>query len=276
MGKPQTALYARSRWSLIGLAIVGAALFLVAAACSGDDSNANDNTGADASATPAGGTPGASQLSDDVSKALTDLGAEWAKTTAKASYDIATNDQGTATETLMNLYWAPPKVRVDMLDVGGGGSSPTIIISTPDNTYSCSQENGEQCLAYPGTSNPSDILPFLSGFDAAAIQDGLNGLTGTFTVVPSDEEVAGDSASCISISGTIDGQDGSGKWCFASNGLLLFQSQSTSDTTGQPSTFTLQAMDIGTPSDSDFDPPYPVTEAPTETPAPAPTATPGG
>jgi len=264
MRKSQTALLIRWRWALTGLAIVASALLLSATACGGDNGG-NDKAGADASATPTSGTPGASQISEEISKKLKDLGAEWAKTSVKATYDIASRSGTETTKSTLVLYWAPPKVRVDLSDE----TTQTIVISTPDKTYSCSQEGGDQCLAYPPSGNVTDALPFLSGFDPSAIEADLSGLTG-LQIESTSEKVAGNDASCVSAEGNIGGTDGFTKWCFATSGSLL--SESFADAAGT-SEFVFQATDIGTVSDSDFEPPYPVSEV---SESPTPSATPGG
>jgi hypothetical protein len=252
-----------------GLVIVASALLLAGTACGGDNGG-NEKTGADASATPAEGTPGASQINEEVSKALKDLGEEWAKTSVKATYDIASRTGTETTKSTLVLYWAPPKVRADLSGDVGGTSTQSIVISTPDKTYDCSQESGDQCLAYPPSSNVVDVLPFLSNLDPGVIEAGLSGLTGNVQIASSSEKVAGNDASCVSAEGDIGGQDRYTKWCFASNGLLLFYSNSDAAGTSE---VMLQATDVGTVSDSDFEPPYPVSEAPE---SPTPTATPGG
>jgi len=254
---------------LIGLVILASALLLAATACGGDDGG-NDKTGADASATPAEGTPGVSQISEEISKKLKDLGEEWAKASVKATYDIASRTGTETTKSTLVLYWAPPKVRADFAGDVFGTSTQTIVIPTPDKTYVCSQEGGDQCLAYPPSSNVVDVLPFLSDFDPGATEAGLSGLTGDVQIASSSEKVAGDDASCVSAEGNIGGQDSFMKWCYASNGLLLFESAADAAGTAE---VVLQATDVGTVSDSDFEPPYPVSEVPE---SPTPTATPGG
>jgi hypothetical protein len=267
--KSQTALHTRWRWVLTSLVIVASALLLAATACGGDNGD-NDKTGADASATPAEGTPGASQISEEVSKKLKDLGEEWAKTSVKATYDIASRTGTEITKSTLVLYWAPPRVRADFAGDVFGTSTQTIVISTPDKTYVCSQEGGDQCLADPPSSNVLDVLPFLSNLDPGAIEAGLSGLTGDVQIASSSEKVAGDDASCVSAESSSGGQDTFDKWCFATNGLLLFESWADAAGTSE---FMLQTTDVGTVSDSDFNPPYPVTEVPE---SPTPTATPGG
>jgi len=268
MRKSQTALLIRWRWALTGLAIVASALLLSATACGGDDGG-NENSGADASPTPAEGTPGASQISEEVSKKLKDLGEEWAKTSVKATYNIASRSGTETTKSTLVLYWAPPKVRVDLSDEADGTTNQTSVISTPDKIYSCSQEGGDECLAYPPSSNVTDAIPFLSGFDPSAIEADLSGLT-DLQIVSTSEKVSGNDASCVSAEGNIGGQDGFTKWCFATSGLLLFQSFADAAGTSE---FVFQATDIGTVSDSDFEPPYPVSEV---SESPTPSATPGG
>ena len=266
MRKSQTALHIRWRWVLTGLVIVASALLLAGTACGGDNGG-TDKTGADASATPAEGTPGASQISEEVSTKLKDLGEEWAKASVKATYDITSRTGTETTESTLVLYWAPPKVRADFAGDIFGTSTQTIVISTPDKTYDCSQEGGDQCLAYPPSSNVVDILPFLNNLDPGAIEAGLSGFTDNLQIESSNEKVAGNDASCVSAEATIEGQNSLAKWCFATNGLLLFESSADAPGTSE---FVLQATDVGTVSDSDFEPPYPVSDVPE---SPTPTAT---
>jgi hypothetical protein len=264
--KSQTALHTRSRWVAVGVVILASALVLAGTACGGD-SGGNGKTGADASATPAEGTPGASQMSEEVSKKLRDLGEEWAKTSVKATLTYATTGADTP-GTTVTLYRDPAKVRMDVSDETEGIN--VILIATPDNTYVCSQEGGDQCLAYPPSSDVGDIDSFLSSVDPGAIEAGLSGLTGNVQIASFSEKVAGEEASCVSAEGNIGEQDSLMKWCFAANGLLLYESWADAAGTSER---TLQATDIGTVSDSDFEPPYPVSQAPE---SPTPTATPGG
>lgn len=252
--KSQTAPHTRWRWVLIGLVILASALVLAATACGGDNGG-NDKSGADASATQAEGTPGASQMSEEVSKKLRDLAEEWAKTSVKATFTYAMIDTDT-TKSPVTLYWAPPKVRMDVSDETEGIN--VILISTPDKTYVCSQERGDQCLAYPPSSDVGNIDSFLSSWDPGAIEAELSGLTGNVQIASSSEKVAGNDASCVSAEGNIGEQLSFIKFCFATNGLLLFESWADAAGTSE---WTLQATDIGTVSDSDFEPPYPVSEA---------------
>ena len=263
----RTALNTRWTWVATGLVIAGS-LLLAATACGGD-SGGNDKTGAAASTTPAGGAPAAGQISEEVSKELKDLGQVWVDTSVKAAYDITSKSGTETTTSRLVLYWAPSKVRADLTGDVFGTSGQTTVISSPDGTYGCSQEGGGQCVAYPPSDNVSDILPFMSLLDPAAVEAGLSGLTDNLQVDSSKETVAGTDATCVSAQGDV----GVFKWCFASNGLCLYQSSADAAGTSE---VVLQATEIGTVLDSDFEPPYPVTVA-TEVPqSPAPTATPGG
>jgi len=268
----QTALHTRRRWVLTGLVIVGSALLLAATACGGDNGG-NEKTGADASATPAEGTPGASQIDAELGQKLKDLSGEWAKASVKVNYDIASRTDTETTKTTMILYWAPPKVRADVSSDVGGTIQTGVIISTPDKIYRCTQEGGNQCLAYPPIENLTDVLPFLNEFDPGTLEATLSASTESLKIESSNEKVGDQDASCVSVEGSLGGQEGLGKWCFASNGLLLFESTS-SDPAGT-SEFMVQATDVSKVSDSDFNPPYPVTEE-TSSPTATPTATPGG
>jgi hypothetical protein len=115
-----------------------------------------------------------------------------------------------------------------------------------------------------------DVLPFLSVFDPDAVEAGLSGLTGNVQFASSNEKVAGDDARCVSAESNIGGQENLAKWCFATNGLLL--SYSSADAAGTYQAM-VQATEVGKVSDSDVEPPYPVTEV---SESPTPSVTPGG
>jgi len=271
----QTAPYVRCRRPLISLVIIVSAVLLAAAACGGDSKGTEEAT-TTSSATPAEGTPGASQIDAELSQKLKDLSGEWAKTSVKAAYDIASRTGTETTKGTLVLWWAPPKVRADLVGDVFGTSTQTSVISTPDKIYECTQEAGDQCLAYPPIENVTDVLPFLSEFDPGTLEATLSASAESLKIESSNEKVGDQDASCVSAEGTVGGQEGLGKWCFASNGLLLFESTSNPAGTSE---FMVQATDVSKVSDSDFNPPYPVIEvtpSPTATPTATAAATPGG
>ena len=275
MRQLQSALCVRCRRPLIGLVIIVSAVLLAAGACGGAN-KATEGATTTSSATPAEGTPGAVQIDAELSQKLKDLSGEWAKTSVKVTYDIAGVTSTESTKTTLVLYWAPPKMRADASSDVGGTTTQATVISTPDKIYDCTQEGGSQCLAYPPSENVTDVLPFLSEFDPGGVEAILSASAESLKIESSNEKVGDQDASCVSAEGNLGGQEALAKWCFGSNGMLLFES--TSDPAGT-SEFTLQATDVSKVSDSDFTPPYPVTEvtpSPTATPAATATATPGG
>jgi hypothetical protein len=270
----QSALYGRCGRPIIGLVIIVTAILLTVAACGGDGKATEQPTGT--ATAPLESTLGPSQMDTELSQKLKDLSAEWAKASVKATYDIASLSGTETSKSTMILYWDPPKVRADISSDVGGAVTQASVISTPDKIYDCTQEGGEQCLAYPAVENVADVLPFLNEFDPGAVEATLSASAGTLKIESSDEKVGKQDASCVSAEGSLGGQEGLGKWCFAGNGLLVFESTADPQGTSQ---FTLQATDVSEVSDSDFDPPYPVTEvtpSPTTTPTVLATATPGG
>ena len=269
----QTALHARRRRPIIGFVIIVTAVLLAAGACGGNNEG-TEEAASPSSAASATGTPGVSQIDTELSQKLKDLSAEWAKASVKVTYDIANVTSSESIKTRLVLYWAPPKVRADISSEAAGTTTEATFISTPDKTYDCTREGGDQCLAYPPVENVADVLPFVSDFNPGGVEATLSASAGSLTIESSNEKVGDQDAICFSAEGSLGGQEGVGKWCFAGNGLLLFES--ASDPVG---TFTLEATDISEVSDSDFNPPYPVTEvtpSPTATPTAPATATPGG
>jgi hypothetical protein len=263
----------RRRRPIIGLVIIVTGVLLALGACGGDSKGTEEPT-ATGSAAPATGTPGVSQIDPELSQKLKDLSAAWAKTSVRVTYDIANVTSSETVKTRLVVYWAPPKMRADISNEVNGTTAEATFISTPDKTYECTREDGDQCLAYPPVENVVDVLPFVGEFSPGGVEATLSGSAGSLKIESSDEKVGGQDASCVSAEGSLQGQEGAARWCFASNGMLLFES--ASDPVG---TFTLEATDISEVSDSDFDPPYPVTEvtpSPTATPTVPATATPAG
>ncbi len=250
------------------LAILFPALLLVAVACGGDGGS-SDNPGITPAASNGTQSPGENPPDPEISDKLAGLSAEWTKATGKVTYTVDHKEfgQSDSPRTVLVLYFAPPKFRADASEGVGVASSSSTVIYTPEVTFACSPEQG--CA----TSNGDNAKRLMDTFDPAVLDTMISKLTGEVTVESSQEQFAGKDATCVTAKGDLPGEEGYAdvslidKRCFASNGLLLFQSYS--DDLG---TATIQATDVDEVKESDFTPPYPVT---TSTPA-APAPTPGG
>src|SRR5581483_4094121 len=208
---------------------------------------------------PASPTPAA--LSSEISNHLDQLSDAWSKVNARVTYDITDATGEGQTKTSLTLYLNRPLARADIVDDTG---KKTTLISKSDKSYSCSvPESGPQCLA-SDPSDPETAIPFLSQFDPGSVKSALiQGLSVT-SIASSTEQIRGSDAYCITAIGLSGGQDLTIKWCFAPNGIMVYELGS--DASGQS---TLEAIDIGQTVAADFEPPYPIV-----TPTPTPTASP--
>jgi outer membrane lipoprotein-sorting protein len=246
------------------LALTATLFLVVASACGGDD---DDDDGGDNEATatestdggddggeetPAEETPaddGDDSGDEDVFSQLDELTNELDAVTGKISYDITDSDGSVSS---MTFYAKPPNSRFDSSD----GTTTTIIIYTPDTTYICDSDT-ESCLATPGSGDTGALglvgaflsPDIISAYVAVAEAAGVD-------ASKSDETINGIDATCFSWDD--DSADGvsTGKFCFNDAGVMVYQE--TEDDSG---TSILEATDYSSDvSDSDFEPPYPVTD----------------
>ena len=249
-------------WSML---LAGAvALAVLAAACGGGDDDDDDDSAAEATATssaeatdePSGddddtGDDDSGDDDDDGGDALSELqglGSEFAEVSGKVTYEF-TSEGDEAASGNMTLYSDPPNSRIDFETPDG----VVIIINTPEASYFCTEAEDEGfCIESEG-DDTGQTIPFLSDF---ADPDSFGDIVDTFggvDISTSTEEIAGADASCFSYSGTVEGETGTGKFCFADSGLLLL-AEFSGDVSGD---FTMRATEFSDEvSGSDFEPPY--------------------
>jgi outer membrane lipoprotein-sorting protein len=234
------------KWFLVVLSLAVFALCL-AVACGGD----GDGGG---TATPGGGTatPGGSPTASATTNELQALSTEWEKTTAKVSYDVTSTSVSGTDKSTVTLYRSPPDWRMDISSSSQGNE---ILIVAGGAVYDCSTQTGaDACISY----DPSqvDVSAPLGIFDPNAVADNISGLN----VDRSEETIAGEAATCFSVTLTTEGSTSNSRWCFASDGTLL-QFTDTSDDPASAN-LTVEATSVNrnvTDADFDFTPPYPVT-----------------
>jgi outer membrane lipoprotein-sorting protein len=241
--------------------IIGAAVVLLAfAACGGDDDSGGSATathtaGSSATATEGGGSTHTSEATEpadtgDIFSQLDALTADVDQISGKVSYTNTEEDGTTSTFTFWSL---PPKSRFDTTSADGSSSS---YITTADSTYYC-DSSSQSCISY-GSGTSGGVNPFgiffspttLQAYVAAADAAGVN-------VDTSDESINGIDASCYTWQDPSDSTN-QGKLCFNSDGIVVSE-----EFTSSSGTFSLKATEVSTDvSDSDFEPPYPVTTLP--------------
>ena len=236
-------------WIILAAALGGALVF----ACGGDDNgNGPDPTATTSNGDGATETPSATGdqgdgTSGDSNAELRDLAGKLADHEAKIAYDFSSSAGDIDSTGSFTLYWKPPQSwRVDM-DMDG---SQATFITKEGKTYLCSNDGGEgQCLESP-TALP---LPFLTYFtDPSSLSGLVDTEIGGIDFDRSEEQIAGQDATCYSASGSIEGQEGSAEYCFNDDGLLL-----RLDGGSDAATFTLEATSVeGSVADADLELPY--------------------
>ena len=245
-------------WRLLILMIGAIALLgLLAAACGDDD----DGNGDPAATTDDGNGNGDGDGDDDGDgdgdgDLLADLaafGGDYDSFTGKVTYDTSNfgDDSGVSS---MSIYQKNGSSRYDISSEDGD----IIFISTPEATYLCTEG---QCLKYAADDDTAgaSVDAFAGIFSADAITEGIGDIPDGVDVNVTSETIAGVDATCFKYSGDLDPDqagDESGEFCFSDGGLLLrlaFQ--------GADESISFEATSASEDvSDSDFDPPYDVTD----------------
>lgn len=248
------------RFARIGvLAFVLVAGLLVFAACGGDgdDDNGGEPAATDAAdggdTTPADDEPTADDSGDngDASSELEGLVAQAQQHEVTIAYDFS----GGGLDGTMTLYAKPPDAwRIDLETPDGS----FILITTSDTTYICTPEAGGSCLESPGGSGASPV-PFLDFLTSpGALTDLLGANVAGVNVDRSSETIAGEDATCFSVSGDATGQSGSGTYCFTDDGIMVRLLASS-----EAGEFSLEATSVErSVNDADLEPPYDVETLP--------------
>ncbi len=232
--------------ALLSLAI---ALLALAAYGGGDSTNVTATQPPGNSATRTEQAPEASNSADVLSQ-LQALSGGVKQAKGKVTY-TETGTSGSSTS--ITYYSNPPNTRYDST---GSDGSTTVYIDTPATTYICAS-SWQICTATAGSITGSTGLGLLSMFFNPSSIDAIVTAAqaqGT-SITRSSESIAGTDATCYS--GEKNGS--AEKFCFSDSGVLL--SEQTTDASGSTTGLTATAYSSDV-SDSDFQPPYPVTTIP--------------
>ena len=233
------------RMSLVVFALLAGALL---AACGGGDDNGDSDE-------PTAVEDVDDDQDGDASAALQRLAGEFGAEEVKITYRFSSTFDGETMDGTMTLFWKPPDAwRVDFSFEGAEAS----IITTADKSYFCTREVGDaRCLESPiAEALP---LPFLSFFTEPDTLADLIGETAGLDIERSSRDIGGESASCFSAAGAIDGEEGSAEYCFSDRGILLLLRA----TGGGGEELSVEATDVENEVDSrDLEPIYPVFEIP--------------
>jgi hypothetical protein len=242
------------RWIALALGHSLTAALLALTACGGDDDNATTSV----TSTLAPGQTAAptadltdDTTSDDIAAELEALGNNMESVTGKVGKVTYTHASADFSDLI--IYLKPPNSRYDAFDPSG---SSLTYIQTPDATYDCSSNGSgyETCFqsAGSGTGSAGPGGPFAGLFSPALIHaltvaaqaEGID-------INKSDETIAGTGATCYEGIESFETR----KFCFSDSGILLLSRTTNADGTSGM-TATAVSSDV---SDSDFEPPYPVT-----------------
>jgi len=250
------------RWAIRALALIAVlslSVALVAGCKSSDKKNDNKTPTSgetpEASQTPSdggggGGGDGGDEGVQDLERLASQASEEF---TGSVSYRTTTEAGGQTTEQEWDITQRPPSdYRFEIVDSEGGQETRTIVIQTAEKSYICSSASGsETCLSSEQTDQYTGLFAPLSDVPASIAQ----GADSLGLVDKSERDIAGISATCFTYS--LAGAES--EICFSGEGLLLYL---RSESAG--SSYTFEATSASTDvSDSDFEPPYPVTELPT-------------
>lgn len=251
----------RSRLLTLVLVALSVLALLAFAACGGgDDDDDGGDSGGDTSPTATRTTDGGDDGGDDNGNGsddpfadLDELTSDLDTVTGKISYRITDTD---GQESNFTVYSDGTNTRYDTTDDDG---AVTTFITTADTSISC-DSSSETCFSFGGGSSGGGGLNLFAAFlssDSVGVYVAAAKAAGV-DVDTSSESHGGVDAQCFSWTDDVE-DSGTGKLCFAKNtGIMVYQEFTDAD-----GTFKLEVLEYSNDvSDSDFEPPYPVTTIP--------------
>lgn len=237
-----------SRSLSVGLAVLLAvALLTLAVACDGGGGK-----------TPqAEDTPGA----DGDARALSDLAAladgAGEDRVGRVVYAVMTVTDGVTFEGEWVIVQRPPDSRFEFTGIEDGVESRTIIINAGDKSYLCVSSGGQE-ICFETEESEADTSPIDPIF--GVLREIAEGIGSVDLIHRSQRSIAGANATCFAVSSTLASL-GEGEICFSQDGLLLYL-QSRVD--GARSTFEATSASLRV-TDEDFEPPYDIATAESDT-----------
>jgi hypothetical protein len=240
-----------SKWLVLLSLIVASSM--LAWACGGGGDNKSPTQTSPAGPTAAAGEtpqPGATpQASGGQFSGLSD---KFAQANFKATFDVKSTGgtQGDFAGTMI-MYKKGDLLREDFESTSGGQTTTATYITTPDKSYVCSPgtQAGESDTCYSAPTQPGEG----AGQIVADLETLLNGAS-LQVVSTSSRNIAGEDANCYTIRSS--DLEGDADICLSKEAVPLY-----TKSTAQGSESTLEATAFSRDvSDSDFQPPYPVTD----------------
>jgi hypothetical protein len=223
----------RSKWLLlVSLVFISSMLTW---ACGGEEQKPSGPT-APAATSPVEETPQA-QAGGGEFGGLAD---KFGKATFKVTYQVST---GGATPTQGSITWYKKGDNLRMDIAGGilGQQVSSVLIIRPDISYICSEGS---CFEVPAIAGGYSAL--VTQVEKALTDPSVNVLS------TSSRNIAGEDAKCYTVSGP--GIEGQAETCLSGEGVPLYAKEMALGVET-----TMEATDVSRDvSDSDFEPPYPV------------------
>jgi hypothetical protein len=232
----------RFKWFLIVSFVLTSSV--LAWACGGGGGEKPSGPTAPAATSPAGKTPtvGETPQAQAGGGELSGLADKFGKVTFKVTYQVST---GGATPTQGSITWYKKGDNLRMDIAGGilGQQVSSILIIRPDTSYICSEGS---CFKPPAIAGGYSAL--VTQFEKALTDPSVNVLS------TSSRNIAGEDAKCYTVSGP--DTKGQAEMCLSGEGVPLYVKEIAVGTET-----TMEATDVSRDvSDSDFEPPYPVSD----------------
>lgn len=248
------------RYWIVGLAAI--ALVALGAAACGDDDDSSKKPAAEATKTDGGAskeatkeatkgaTKEATRSSNDGLAALQKAAKDLSKLTYKVSYEISGTDAQTGKIAgTFTLASKPPKSLFGISGDFGQGEGTFLVIDDGTSSFLCTESDGEKsCLKSKSSGAGATELPTI--FSVDDLMKSIGDDSTASVKEAQGQKIAGKDGKCFDVKS----KEGDGMICFSSDGLVLLI-----DGQFEGSRITLKAKEAsGSPTDKDFEPPYPV------------------
>jgi outer membrane lipoprotein-sorting protein len=245
----------RSRWLLVLSFVVISSL--LAWACGGDEEEKPAAPTAPAATSPANETPEAVETpqAQEENSEFSDLADKFAQSTFKATYTLT--GEGGAAEGSMIWYKKGDRLRMDFEGETEGVQMTATFIMLPDKSYLCTEipEIAEGGGCFLASSSEGEGVSAMAAELESTLADPDVDIVST-----SSREIAGQDVKCYTVrSPEIEGES---EICLSEDGAPLLTKE-----TVEGAETSMEATDFSRDvSDSDFEPPYPISEDISATP----------
>jgi hypothetical protein len=242
----------RSGWLLIAAFVVVSSMLMWA--CGGGGNKEPGAATEPVATSPAGETPevGMTPQTGGDAGQFKELASQFKNATFKVTYKVSGSATREGVDGTMVWYKEGDNLRIDISGTLQGQRMNAVVIARPDQSYLCTEtpgvgEGGTCYLAPGGPSQGADQI--ISGLEKALADPNVQVL-GTET-----REIAGQAARCFTMQ--TSGSAGESEVCLSNEGVPLLSKAALAQ-----GDMVLEATDYGRDvSESDFEPPYPVSEA---------------